>query len=123
MVLAIGAIAGSLLRWQIDNNLLVNALGCLVLGMIFSLRYRKDSYLLIGIGFCGGLTTFSGVISDSLGLISNQEIINAIKLITISLITGLISMALGFVIGLFIRSPKRFQLLLLDLYHQVRQRF
>ena len=59
-LLALGAVPGSLIRWQVDNNLFSNLMGTFILGLILGLRVSFTFYLIIGIGFCGALTTFSG---------------------------------------------------------------
>ena len=60
IIISVGAIPASLLRWQIDQMFLVNILGCFLLGLINSLPISKRYKLLFGFGFCGSLTTFSG---------------------------------------------------------------
>ena len=68
--IALGAICGSLIRWGIGNNLIVNIVGSFVLGFILAqpmglnLKYKNA----ISYGFCGALTTFSGWIFECLNL-------------------------------------------------------
>ncbi len=59
-LIAIGAFPGALLRWQIDEIFLVNLIGCFLLGFVNSLTILKRYKLILGFGFCGSLTTFSG---------------------------------------------------------------
>ena len=59
-LISIGAVPGALFRWQIDNVLIVNIIGCFLLGMINSLPLCRRYKLIFGFGFCGSLTTFSG---------------------------------------------------------------
>ena len=59
-----GAVPGALLRWHLalhlgDQNLLVNVLGAALLGFLAGLPVAPRRQLLLGIGFCGSLTTFS----------------------------------------------------------------
>ena len=58
--IAIGAVPGALLRWQIDNIFTVNIIGCFLLGIINALPISTRYKLIFGFGFCGSLTTFSG---------------------------------------------------------------
>ena len=80
---AFGAIPGSLIRWQIDNYSLVNFLGAGVLGFVIGYKLKFRYKLLIGVGFCGSLTTFSSWILDSFNLLVNGFFIQAISLIII----------------------------------------
>ena len=57
---AIGAIPAALLRWQIDEVLIVNIIGCFLLGFINGLNITWRYKLIFRFGFCGSLTTFSG---------------------------------------------------------------
>ena len=59
-IIAIGAIPASIFRWKIDQILIVNIIGCFLLGFINSLSIHRKYKLLFGVGFCGSLTTFSG---------------------------------------------------------------
>ena len=59
-LISIGAILGSLFRWQIDNIFIVNVIGCFFLGIINGLTISNRYKLIFGVGFCGSLTTFSG---------------------------------------------------------------
>ena len=58
--ISIGAIPGALIRWQIDNVVLVNVIGCFLLGIINGMPINRKYKLIFGFGFCGSLTTFSG---------------------------------------------------------------
>lgn len=58
---ALGALPGALLRWWLDNLLVANSLGCFVVGaagLLDSPSNRRR--LLVGMGFAGSLTSFSG---------------------------------------------------------------
>ena len=109
LLVALGAIPGALLRWQLsvlapDRNLLANVLGSLVLGLLLGLPYRPRLQLLIGIGFCGSLTTFSSWMVDCVSLIAAGQTTAAIGLIGATLGLGLGGAALGLVLGRRVRA-------------------
>ena len=60
IIISIGAVPAAILRWQIDQIFIVNIIGCFLLGFINSLRISKRYKLILGFGFCGSFTTFSG---------------------------------------------------------------
>ena len=59
-LISIGAIPGALLRWQIDKIFILNIFGCFLLGLFNSLPISKRYKLILGVGLCGSMTTFSG---------------------------------------------------------------
>tara|TARA_B100000965_G_scaffold235477_1_gene197278 strand:+ start:753 stop:1094 length:342 start_codon:yes stop_codon:yes gene_type:complete len=59
-LISIGAVPGALFRWQIDSVIIVNLIGCFLLGIINALPISSRYKLIFGFGFCGSLTTFSG---------------------------------------------------------------
>ena len=68
-LVALGAVPGALLRWQValhwaDRHLLVNVAGAALLGYLAGLPAAPRRQLLVGIGFCGSLTTFSSWMLD-----------------------------------------------------------
>jgi len=85
LFVAIGAILGALLRYRITSQnlflngrlpvsvLIVNMVGSLILGVsattIARLGFDARFTLLIGIGFCGALTTMSSFAYETMGLI------------------------------------------------------
>ena len=74
-LVALGAVPGALLRWQValhwsDRHVLVNVVGAALLGYLTGLAVQPRRQLLIGIGFCGSLTTFSSWMLDATRLIS-----------------------------------------------------
>ena len=60
IIISIGAIPAAIFRWQIDQIFIVNIIGCFLLGFINSLSISRKYKLILGFGFCGSLTTFSG---------------------------------------------------------------
>ena len=60
-IISIDAIPAAILRWQIDQIFIVNIIGCFLLGFINALSISRKYKLLFGFGFCGSLTTFSGL--------------------------------------------------------------
>jgi CrcB protein len=78
------------LKWL--PTLLVNGLGCLMLGFCFALFHKNElspsSYALLGIGFCGGLTTFSTFSLDLFQLIRNGDHMGGLMYVGVTLILG-----------------------------------
>jgi CrcB protein len=61
LLVALGAVPGALLRWVLHCDPIANLLGCLLIGLASNQKPpRPRLMLLLGIGFCGALTTFSG---------------------------------------------------------------
>ena len=106
-LVASGAIPGALLRWQLVEwlgpqigfhsgaNLIVNLIGCWLLGVLSGpIPHRTTLLLALGIGFCGSLTTFSGWILDLASLQGRGQGLGALALLVSSLGLGLLA-ALG----------------------------
>ena len=75
LLVGLGAVPGALLRWQVslhwaDRYVLVNVVGAALLGFLAGLPAAPRRQLLVGIGFCGSLTTFSSWMLDAMRLIS-----------------------------------------------------
>ena len=99
-----GAIPGALIRWQLNNDFLMNIIGCGIIGFLVGCRLDFRFKLMLGVGFCGALTTFSAWINDCLDLIGDGYFFNAISLIFSSLLFGLLAAFIGLRLGLRIRS-------------------
>ena len=95
ILISVGAVPAAILRWQIDQIFIVNAIGCFLLGFINSLPVSRRYKLMFGFGFCGSLTTFSGLSFQLYKLISQGFyklfFLNSILILTI----GLLSVGLG----------------------------
>ena len=107
-LVAIGAVPGALLRWQItsqlnDQNLFVNVLGAAVLGILVGLQSSPKRTLLIGVGFCGSLTTFSGWILAAMRSLVEGDWWQCIMLIATTLGLGLAAGAVGLLVGRWLR--------------------
>ena len=78
---------------------LANTLGCLIAGIVFALfQTRQDSYLLsaILIGFCGGLTTFSGYNLEFLNQLNQGLYAKASLYFIAGPLAGLLAIILGY---------------------------
>ena len=110
LLVALGAVPGAFLRWQLalylaDQNLVANTLGAALLGFLAGLPAAPRRQLLLGIGFCGSLTTFSSWMLDAARQLGVGEIKSAAGLIGLTLGLGLGAAALGFQLGRKIRPP------------------
>ena len=108
LLVGLGDIPGALLRWQsavqlgpwlggtAGADLLVNVLGSFVLGFLAGpIPRRTGLVLLVGIGFCGSLTTFSSWILDVVKLLEKGQPLGAGLLVLVSLALGLAAAGLG----------------------------
>jgi len=99
LLISIGAIPAALFRWQIDNIFIVNTIGCFLLGFVNSSNISRRYKLIIGFGFCGSLTTFSGLSFKLFQFISKGLyklfFLNTILIIII----GLFAVAVGHFFG------------------------
>ena len=110
LLVVLGAVPGALLRWQLslhlaDQNLVANTLGSALLGFLAGLPAAPRRQLLLGVGFCGSLTTFSSWMLDAVRQLGVGEIKSAAGLIGLTLGLGLGAAALGFQLGRQIRLP------------------
>ena len=95
IIISIGAVPAAILRWQIDQIFIVNIIGCFLLGFINSLAISKRYKLILGFGFCGSLTTFSGW-SFQLFKLINQGFYKLFVLNSISIVMlGILAVSLG----------------------------
>ena len=108
LLVGLGAIPGALLRWQSSvqlgpclggsagADLLVNVLGSFVLGFLAGpIPMRTGLLLLLGIGFCGSLTTFSSWMLDVVKLLEGGQPLGALLLVLVSLVMGLAAAGAG----------------------------
>jgi len=95
LLVALGAVPGALLRWLLQADPLANLLGCLVIGLVSgSVPARPRAMLMVGIGFCGSLTTFSGwilALERAIGLGSAR----GVSLLLLELVAGVLAVLLG----------------------------
>jgi CrcB protein len=82
------------------GTLIVNLLGCFIIGFVLALPQNKfpvseEMRLLIVVGFCGAFTTFSTWICETDKLIQKGEITKVFLNIVVSLILGYLIYRLG----------------------------
>lgn len=108
-----GGIAGTLSRYFLAGivyqifgtafpygTLVVNLIGCLVIGFLAALSEEKfllspNARLLLMVGFCGAFTTFSTFMLETVNLMKDGENLRAFMNIAASLIFGFIAFRIG----------------------------
>ena len=107
----LGGGVGSVLRYLISmytqklfkigsfplGTLLVNILGCFMIGFLTSYFMKSDNYLkyLLITGLCGGFTTFSTFSIENYSLWENQQFATLIFYIVLSVLIGFIAVFSG----------------------------
>ncbi|MBP7510777.1 MAG: fluoride efflux transporter CrcB [Bacteroidia bacterium] len=112
--IALGGAIGAVLRYLMATGinawipvnfpigtLLVNSLGCLIIGIVYSLLSTTPTYQttlkpFLVIGILGGFTTFSSYAIETFQLAQTQQIMKALLYIALSNFIGLASAWLGF---------------------------
>ena len=110
---ALGAVPGAWLRWQAaalelagGGNVLVNVAGAFLLALLAGRGVGSRVQLLLGVGFCGSLTTFSSWMVDSVVLIAAGHWAQAAGVLGLTLGLGLGCGALGLLLGRRLRPSE-----------------
>ena len=114
LIVGCGSFVGGALRYLISTlmknesassfpigTLLVNILGCFLIGVIYGLfvRYSTTSHmlcLLLTTGFCGGFTTFSTFANESLQMLQAGNVGGFIGYVAASVILGILLVLFGY---------------------------
>ena len=85
-------------------TLLVNLLGCLIIGLLWGFLSRNAAEntswgLFLTVGLCGGFTTFSTFSKEALTMLQTGQIWGFASYIALSILAGIALVALGYYIG------------------------
>ncbi len=80
-----------------------NLVGCFIIGLLIAYYDKndipkKDIFLFVSIGFCGGLTTFSTFMLDVFYMIKNDNIQYLLTYFSINFFAGFFFIYLGFLV-------------------------
>jgi fluoride exporter len=79
------------------NTLLINIFGSFILGLVVNYYpSTSNTYLFLGVGICGGFTTFSAFSKEAIALINEQQYFIALFYIVVSVLLGCIAFFIGF---------------------------
>ncbi|MDT7044265.1 fluoride efflux transporter CrcB [Candidatus Nitronereus thalassa] len=117
-LVGIGGFMGSVFRFLLSGfvhrmvplaefplgTLAVNVLGCLLIGVLNGLSETRqiigpDLRIFLMIGMLGGFTTFSTFGSETLALIRDAALVQAMANVTVQVFFGLIAVWLGDMLG------------------------
>lgn len=112
LIVGLGASVGAVGRYQFTGlykkfrtelgyhaTLIINLSGAFTLGLLFSLALNDSLYGLLGVGFCGGWTTFSTLNSEIAGQIAAEQWQRALAYTALTYGLGLPLCALGWWLG------------------------
>ncbi|MCO8273460.1 fluoride efflux transporter CrcB [Actinoplanes sp. TRM 88003] len=111
LLVALGAAVGAPLRYLTDQALrhragtfplgtfVVNIAGSLLLGFLIGVPVSDAAWSLLGVGFCGALTTYSTFSLEALTLFESGERLKAFAYVVTSLAVGLAAASLGHLAG------------------------
>lgn len=112
-LIGLAGAAGTLLRYGIAvivrksdwgftglSTLISNIIGCFLIGIILSLAVRgnrisEETKIILAVGFCGGLTTFSSFTAENYSFLSGKNFLTFALYTSISVFAGLFAMWLG----------------------------
>ncbi|WP_041497143.1 fluoride efflux transporter CrcB [Nonlabens marinus] len=81
-------------------TLAVNVLGCLLLGSVLALndksQLQESIFLLLAVGFCGGLTTFSTFSAELYFLLKQAAYLQAVTYFMLSSLLGITAVLISY---------------------------
>jgi CrcB protein len=113
LIVGLGGFLGSIARFvtgrMIDEKmnavfhygtLTVNLVGSFIVGFVYTLAIRKGIVpehwrLFLGVGFCGGFTTFSAFAWENMNLLQQKLVFTSILYISVSLVAGIFAVVAG----------------------------
>lgn len=114
LLIGIGGFIGSILRYVVSGyaqqisktidfpygTLIVNVLGCFIIGFLAQLGedrgvFTVQSRLFVFTGFLGGFTTFSSFGNETLNLMRDSQMMNALANIGANVVLGVFAVWLG----------------------------
>jgi len=114
LLVGVGGFIGSVMRYlasgyvqQISKSidfpfgtLAVNVIGCFIIGFLAQLAegrgvFTSESRLFVFTGFLGGFTTFSSFGNETLNLVRDSQMLNALANVGANVILGLFAVWLG----------------------------
>lgn len=110
LLVAVGAFTGALVRYALVRTvrttkmgsaaaiLTANIIGSFILGILFAWS-SADGYLLLGVGFCGALTTFSTFSLDTLEFVHAGRSRAAVLYVVGSTAACVLAVVLGSEVG------------------------
>ena len=111
LLVALGGGIGSALRFCTSlyipakyfpwPTLLVNVIGSFIIGLVFALSLKDQSFLynwkiFLATGLCGGFTTFSAFTIENMDLLQSGRWLLALTYIALSIVLGIGAAFLGF---------------------------
>lgn len=108
LLVGVGGAAGSILRYLCQRSLnlnfpygtlLVNVLGCLLIGLLwgcFTKNVNEQMRILLMTGFCGGFTTFSSFTYEGIQLMSQSRWLIFAVYTSLSVVLGLTATYFGY---------------------------
>jgi fluoride exporter len=120
LIIGLGGFLGSVARYVVTKvmdgrlnpvfpyaTLTVNIVGSFLLGMIYVLALRKaglseNGRLFLGVGFCGGFTTFSAFALENFNLMQEKLVGTSVLYVSLSVVAGILALAAGVWLGRFV---------------------
>ena len=120
LIIGLGGFLGSVARYVttkfVDDKLspafpygtlTVNILGSFLLGIIYIIALRKaglteNGRLFLGVGFCGGFTTFSAFALENFSLMQEKFVGTSLLYISVSIVGGILALVAGVWVARFV---------------------
>jgi len=120
LIIGLGGFLGSVARYItakfVDDKLsppfpygtlTVNILGSFLLGIIYIIALRKvglteNGRLFLGVGFCGGFTTFSAFALENFSLMQEKLVGTSLLYISVSIVGGILALVAGVWVARFV---------------------
>jgi CrcB protein len=106
ILVAVGAVGGTAIRWTIETatdasaaTLVLNVLGSLLLGWLAAVAHSTPGWFLAGVGFAGGFTTFSTFAVDVARRLDGGDSAGGVGLLVLTVSLTVVGAAVGFKVG------------------------